>query len=245
MTVQTACSTSLVAICQAVQSLLGVSMRHGAGRRRLDFAAAEAGLSVAGRGHHVRGRPLPRVRRAGRRHRLQQRPRRRRAEAAGRRRRRRRPRLRGHQGIGGQQRRVGEGEFPRAGRGRARRGDRDGAGLRAHRRQEHRVHRGTRHGHRARRRRGSRSAHAGVPLADARRRFLRARLRQDEHRTPGRGGRRRGPDQGGARAAAPHRASDAPLHVAQSTNWASRSRRSSSTPRRSNGPTAARRGAPV
>ena len=109
VTVQTACSTSLVAICQAVQSLLAYQCDMAlAGGVSISLPQKQGYLWQDG-GITSRGRPLPRVRRAGRRHRLQQRPRRRRAEAAGRRGGRRRPRLRGHQGIRDQQRRLGEG----------------------------------------------------------------------------------------------------------------------------------------
>ncbi len=60
--VQTACSTSLVAIHLGVQSLLNRRVRHGARRRRDDRDAAPAWLPVPRERDPLARRPLPRVR---------------------------------------------------------------------------------------------------------------------------------------------------------------------------------------
>ena len=65
-TVQTACSTSLVAVHLACQSLLDRRVRHGAGRRRLRRASRTARrLPLPGGRDPLARRPLPRLRRAG------------------------------------------------------------------------------------------------------------------------------------------------------------------------------------
>ena len=49
MAIQTSCSTSLVAVCVACQSLWSYALRHGARRRRRGRRAAEEGLFLSGR----------------------------------------------------------------------------------------------------------------------------------------------------------------------------------------------------
>ena len=62
MTVQTACSTSLVAVCQACQSLLDGRLRHGPGGSRLDHLPAAARISSAGGRAGLARRTLPALR---------------------------------------------------------------------------------------------------------------------------------------------------------------------------------------
>ena len=90
LNVQTACSTSLVAVHLACQSLLARRVRHGAGRRRLDHGARRRGYlyqegGILSPDGHCRAFDA-----AGARHGRRQRRRRRGAEAPGRRARRRR-----------------------------------------------------------------------------------------------------------------------------------------------------------
>ena len=61
-TIQCGCSTSLVAVCQACQSLLSLPERHGPGRRRLDHVSPETRLLLPRRGDGVARRSLPDVR---------------------------------------------------------------------------------------------------------------------------------------------------------------------------------------
>ena len=59
MTVQTACSTSLVAICQACSEPADRRLRHGPGGSRLHHLPAASRIRSAGRRSGLAGRPLP------------------------------------------------------------------------------------------------------------------------------------------------------------------------------------------
>ena len=216
LNIQTACSTSLVAVCSAVQSLLSY---------QCDMALA-GGVSITlpqRRGYlwqegvdHLARRALPGVRSRRPGHGVQQRRRDRGPAPTSRRPGRRRHHLRRHQGRGAQQRRQHQGQLHRAERRRTRSGHLDGPGARRHRPRNDLVHRGARHRHSARRPDRDRRAHAGVPR---RRRtgqgVLRDRLAQDQHRSPGCGGRRRRPDQDDAGAASQAPAREPAFHVAE------------------------------
>ena len=70
---QTACSTSLVAIVQACQGLVELPDGHGAGRRRLDLVSPAAWVRLPGGCDCVGRRPHAHVRRGGAGHRFQRR----------------------------------------------------------------------------------------------------------------------------------------------------------------------------
>ena len=61
LAVQTACSTSLVAVCQACDALLAAEVRHGSRGRRIDLLSAKARLSLFGRRDGVARWSLPGV----------------------------------------------------------------------------------------------------------------------------------------------------------------------------------------
>jgi len=107
ITVQTACSTSLVAVALACRAL-AAGMRPGAGRRRGRPLPAARRIPVRGRHDPLARRSLPALRRARARHARQRRRRRGRAQAAlaGRSGRRHHPRR--HPRHGHQQRRRGQ-----------------------------------------------------------------------------------------------------------------------------------------
>ena len=117
--VQTFCSTSLVAVHLACQSLLAAGLRRGARGRRGDQRAARRGLPLSGGRDRLAGRALPDVRCAGAGLGDGQRRGRGGVEAAGGRARGRRRDLRGDPRVGGEQRRGAEGRVYGAGRGRA------------------------------------------------------------------------------------------------------------------------------
>ena len=159
VTVQTACSTSLVAVHLGLPEPADRRVRPGPGRRRRSSRCRSGAATSTRRAGSSRptGTAAPfDARRA--RHRLRQRRRRRRAEAAGGRRRGRRHDLRRDPRLGGQQRRRRQGRLHRAERRRSGRGGRRGAG-------------------RGRRRRPARSA-TSRPTAPARRSATRSRSRR-------------------------------------------------------------------
>ena len=151
LNVQTACSSTLVAVHLACQSLLSgecdVALVGGAVvapvQHRGYFYKEGEILSPDGHCRAVR-RPI-----GGHGH--LQRLRCRRAQAAGRRARRRRQRARRRPGLGDQQRRPGQGRLPRAERARPGPGRHRGAGGRGRRSPRRDLHRGPRHRHAHRR----------------------------------------------------------------------------------------------
>ncbi len=80
---------------------------------------------------------------------------------------------------------------------------------------DHHLRRGARHGHAARRPHRDRGAHASLPRGHAEARLLRHRLGQVEPRPPGRGRGRRRPDQDRARAPAQRASAEPALRAAQ------------------------------
>ena len=109
-------------------------------------------------------------------------------------------------------------------------GDRRGPGRGRRRPRHDRLRRGARHRHAAGRSDRDRGAHPGVPRSAHRPdRLLRARLGQDQHRPPGRRGRRRRADQDGAGARAPARSRPACTSSARTRRSTSRRARSAST----------------
>ena len=195
ITVQTACSTSLVAVHLACQSLLGARVRHRARRRRRaievphrrGYLYQEGGIvspptgTAAPFDARARGTVFGSGAGVVVLKRLD--------DALA----RRRHDPRRDQGLGGQQRRRGQGGLHRAERRRAGRGRSSQALASAVVAPDtHRLRRGARHGHAARRSHRGRGAHERAFRAgtDADR-LLRDRLGEAEHRPPRRGGRRR------------------------------------------------------
>ena len=126
--VQTACSTSLVAVQIGVPEPPEPRVRHGPGRRRVGRRPASHRIRLRGRRHHVARRGLPGLRCACSGDRLRQRRRHRRVEATRGRAGRSGHDSCGHQRSGDQQRRGAEGRVHGAERGRAGPGHRGRAG---------------------------------------------------------------------------------------------------------------------
>ncbi len=201
--VQTACSTSLVAVHLGVQSLLAgecdlavaggvtIELPH---RQGYLYAEGEI-LSPDGRCRAFDARAAGTVFGSGAGalvlRRLARRDRRRRHDLCGR------------EGYGGQQRRLGEGELPGAEREGP--GECDQRGARGGRRGclDHHDGRGARHRDAGWRPDRGRGAHRGVPAAHRQAGLLRHRLGEDQHRAHRHRGRRREHDQGDPGAAAP------------------------------------------
>ena len=228
VTVQTACSTSLVAVHLAGEGLLsgecdmalagGVSISAAAGKTGYLYQP-KAYLSPDGHCRAFDAQAQGTV--------VRRRRRRRRAEAAGGRAGRRRHDPRRDPGLGDQQRRLAEGRLHGAERRRARPTvialALAVAGSRPRRDQ---LRRGARHRHAARRSDRDRGADAGLRAARGPETVLRARLGQDQHRPPGRGGGRGRADQDGAGARARgacRRACTSSSRTRRSTSRAARS----------------------
>ena len=191
-------------------------LRHGAGRRRVDHLAALLGLPPR-RGHDSfarRALPYLRCTRPG--HLEGRRCRRGRPQAAGRCAGRWRHRAGGDPGQRGQQRRRGQGGLHRTGAGRPGAPDHRGAGGGRRVARQHRLRRGAWHRHAAGRPHRGGGADPGLPPGHRRHRLLRPGLGQDQHRPPGRGGRRGGPHQDRAGAAAGHLAGQPAFRDGQS-----------------------------
>ena len=213
--VQTACSTSLVAVHLAAQSLLafecdlalaggvtiefpharGYQYREGEilspnGRCRAFDAASDGTVLTSGAAVVALRRLADAV--CGRR-----------------------PDPRRHQGFGGEQRRQPQGQLPGPERRRPRRRGEGGARRLRHRPAHHRAARSARHRHRGGRPDRGRGAHRGVPQRHHGRGLLPARFHQAQHRPPR---HRRGhgqPRQGRAGAATRHAAAARQPHRAQ------------------------------
>ena len=208
-------------------------VRHGAGRRRRRPRPAASAATCYQEGGivspdgHCRafdaGAPAARSAGSG--------VGRRRAQAAGRRAGRRRHHPRRDPRLGDQQRRRAQGRLHRAERRRPGRGDRRGAGGRpASTPTPSATSRRTAPAPRsATRSRSPRSTQAFAPAAD-RTRLLRHRLGQDQHRPPGRGGRRGRADQDRAGAGAPADPAEPALRARRTRRSTSRRARSTSTP---------------
>ncbi len=102
-TLQSACSTSLLAVSQACQKPTDLCLRHGARWRRVRRAAAKTGIYLPGRRHGFGRRHLPAVRCERGWNRLCKRRRRRTPEEAGRRAKGPRSHLRSHPRLRHQQ----------------------------------------------------------------------------------------------------------------------------------------------
>ena len=233
--VQTACSTSLVAVHFAAKALLS---------GECDMALA-GGVTIElpqGRGYLFKegeilspGRALPRLRSPGAGHGLRLGRGRRGAAPARRRDRRRRPHLGRHQGHGRQQRRRRQGRLPGAERRRAGARDRRRASGRRGDGGHDRLRRMPRHRHLPRRSDRGRRPDRRVPRDHRGPRLLPDRLGQDQHRPPRHRRRRGEPDQGRARAASPADSAEPRLREPQSRRSISSRARSGSTTASSTG----------
>ncbi len=213
---QTACSTSLVAVQMACQALLArqcdmalaggaavtVPLAHGYLHREGGILSADghcrpfdaqAAGTVPGNGVGHGPAQAPRGCHRRRRH-----------------------RARRDRGSGDQQRRRGQDRLHRAERVGAGRGDRAGPRPRGRARRDHRLRRGARHRHAARRPDRGGRAHPGLPAHVAGARLLRAGLGEGQPRPPRHRGRRDRPDQGGAGGEARRHPAQPSLRAAQS-----------------------------
>ena len=159
-----------------------LSVRHGAGGRRIDHVSAEARVSLSGRRHGFARRPLPRLRCERERHRLWQRRGRGAVEAARGRGRRRRPDLCGDPRICHQQRRLGQSRLHRAERRGAGAGDCHGAGAGGRFAGVDRLYRGARNRDAAGRSDRTGGADAGVSRPHQSAAILRRRHGEDQRR---------------------------------------------------------------
>ncbi len=183
LNIQTACSTSLVTVCVACQSLLDHGCDIALGRRRFADVPAGSRILLPGRQHDLAGWLVPSLRCGGERHCFFQRRRRRCPQAARRCNRRWRSNLRRHQRPGAQQRWLLQSQLCRAERERAYRSHRARASQRRHYSRHDFLHRGAWNSDTTRRSDRDRRPDPGIPRHDGRPAVLRPRLGQRKHRT--------------------------------------------------------------
>ena len=228
--VQTACSTSLLAVAVAGDQLLSHQCDMALAGGVCVARSAGGGLLLrAGRDLLAR-RPLPGVRRASGGCRVRQRRRSGGPASAVGRHCRRRPDLCRGQGMGGQQRRRCQGQLCRAEPGRPSRCHRSRPRARGSQSRDDHLRRGSRNRYAGRRSDRDRRADQGIPTVDRQEGLLCRRLGEDKRRAPGSGGRRGEPDQDRSRSRAWRDPAQLELHDDQPRHRASRAARSTSTP---------------